>query len=264
MILGITDNLAQLLQCPGSTRVGRHVQVRETTRAVLDHDEHVQRAERRRYRDEEVRTRGWALLWFFRKVDQRWSPRGWPGARFGIYLRTVLGETQIPSFSSSSLATRSSPERWFSFAIRRISARSSSGIGGGPRRDFTRHSSLQPARCQRIMVAGCTTTKAPRQSNNLERSARLMRVPASILRGFTHARGTARAGGAGRGSRLEGPRGAEQQHHPPKGIFDQTDNDPREGGHALMVPQRLVWSLQARHGSRTRFLRRTAASTADT
>ena len=45
-----------------------------------------------------------AVAWFFRKVDQRWSPRGWPGARFGMYLRTVRGETRIPSLSSSSLA----------------------------------------------------------------------------------------------------------------------------------------------------------------
>ena len=31
---------------------------------------------------------------------------------------------------------------------------------------------------------------------------------------------------------------AEQQHHPPEGVFDQTECDPGEGDHALIVPQR--------------------------
>jgi hypothetical protein len=61
---------------------------------------------------------------------------------------------RMPNFSSSSLAIRSSPHKRFSLAILRISARSSFGIGGRPGRDFMRHRSRQPARCQRIMVAG--------------------------------------------------------------------------------------------------------------
>ena len=43
-----------------------------------------------------------ALAWFFRKVDQRWSPRGRPGGRFGMYLPTVRGETRIPILTNSS------------------------------------------------------------------------------------------------------------------------------------------------------------------
>lgn len=35
--------------------------------------------------------------------------RGWPGNRFGMYLRAVLGDTRIPILTSSSLAIRSSP-----------------------------------------------------------------------------------------------------------------------------------------------------------
>ena len=38
-------------------------------------------------------------------------------------------------------------------AILRIISRSSIGIGGRPGRDFIRQSNLQPARCQRIIVA---------------------------------------------------------------------------------------------------------------
>ena len=44
---------------------------------------------------------------------------------------------------------------------------------------------LHPARCQPIIVAGCTTTSALRQSNSLARTARLTRVAASTRRGRT-------------------------------------------------------------------------------
>ena len=32
---------------------------------------------------------------------------------------------------------------------------------------------------------------------------------------------------------------AEQQHHPPEGVLDETPCDPEEGDHALMVSQRF-------------------------
>jgi hypothetical protein len=83
------------------------------------------------------------------------------------------------------LAIRSSPHSTFSRAILRISSRSSFGIGGRPTRDFIRQKSLQPARCQRIIVAGCTTTNAPRQSKSLASTTRLTRVAASIRCGWT-------------------------------------------------------------------------------
>jgi hypothetical protein len=87
--------------------------------------------------------------------------------------------------SSSSLAIRSSPHSTFSRAILRISSRSSIGIGGRPARDFIRQISLQPARCQQTIVAGCTTTSAPRQSKRIASSARLIRVAESTLRDRT-------------------------------------------------------------------------------
>jgi hypothetical protein len=62
---------------------------------------------------------------------------------------------------------RSSPHNGFSFAIRRISACNSAGIGGRPGRDFRRQNNLQPARCQRIIVSGRTTIRASRQSIDL-------------------------------------------------------------------------------------------------
>ena len=102
-----------------------------------------------------------------------------------MYLRTVRGEIRIPSLSRSSLAIRSSPHSTFSRAILRISSRSSIGIAGRPARDFIRQSNLQPARCQRIIVAGCTTTSASRQSRSLASSAKLVRVAGSTRRGRT-------------------------------------------------------------------------------
>ncbi len=127
---------------------------------------------------------------------------GRPGDRFGKYLRTVRGEIRIPSLSSSSLAIRSWPHSTFSRAILRISSRSSFGIGGRPTRDFIRQRSLQPARCQRIIVAGCTTTNALRQSKSLARTAKLTpsRWHPPVAAGG-RARCTAPAADAERGSR---------------------------------------------------------------
>ena len=77
VILGITDNLAQLLQCPGSTGVGRTFRCarrREpcsiTTNTYSKRNVAVTVMKKSHAR--------MAFAWFFRKVDQRWSPRGWP------------------------------------------------------------------------------------------------------------------------------------------------------------------------------------------
>ena len=120
-----------------------------------------------------------------KKVDQRKSSLGRPRGGRGRYLFTVRGDTRIPSFNSNSLAMRSSPQEGFSFAIRRISACNSQGIGGRPGRDFSRQNSFHPARCQRINVCGRTTTKASRQSKNPDRIVSAMRVTESIRRGLT-------------------------------------------------------------------------------
>jgi hypothetical protein len=74
---------------------------------------------------------------------------------------------------------RVSPHEGFSFAIRRISAGNSAGIGGRPGRDFRRQNIFQHARCQRINVCERTTTKASRQPKNPDRTVSAMRVIAS-------------------------------------------------------------------------------------
>ena len=91
----------------------------------------------------------------------------------------------MPSFTNSSLAMRSSPRNGFSVAIRRMSRRSSSGMGGRPGRDLWRQNSRQPARCHRTIVSGRTTITHDRQSHNRESQARLKRVAASMRRGLT-------------------------------------------------------------------------------
>ena len=54
VVVGVSDDLSQLLQRPVRTWMCGDVQVCETTRAVLDDDEHVQHPERSRDRNEEV------------------------------------------------------------------------------------------------------------------------------------------------------------------------------------------------------------------
>jgi len=69
--------------------------------------------------------------------------------------------------------------------MRRIRSCTCFGIRGRLGRDFRRQNSLQPARCQRIIVSGRTTTRASRQLKNLESTAREIRVTGSIRRGLT-------------------------------------------------------------------------------
>lgn len=55
---------------------------------------------------------------------------------------------------------------------------------GRPGRDFSRQNNVHPARCQRIIVSGRTTTRASRQLKNRESNAREIRVTGSIHRGL--------------------------------------------------------------------------------
>ena len=66
-----------------------------------------------------------------------------------MYLRTVRGETLMPSLTSSSFAILSSPQSELSRDISRIKRRSSAGIGGRPGFDFQCQRSRNPARCHR-------------------------------------------------------------------------------------------------------------------
>jgi len=87
------------------------------------------------------------------------------------------------SFRRSSLAMRSSPQVGFSLPMRRIRVCTCAGIGGRPGRDFRRQNSRQPARCQRIIVSGRTTTRASRQLKNRQSNASVTRLTGSTRRG---------------------------------------------------------------------------------
>ena len=117
-------------------------------------------------------------------MDQRGPPLGRPGGRGGRYFRTVRDETCIPSSRRSSLAMRSSPHVGFSFPMRRIRSCTCPGIRGRPGRDIRCQYSRQPARFQRIIVSGRTTTRASRHLGNRESNASLTRVTGSMRRGF--------------------------------------------------------------------------------
>jgi hypothetical protein len=90
--------------------------MQQPARAMMDHHQHMEQPEGRRHRDEEIigddclgvvaQERGPTLI-------AAWVARG----RFGMYLRTVRGETRRPSLSNSSLAIRSSPHSGFYVAI---------------------------------------------------------------------------------------------------------------------------------------------------
>src|SRR5664279_2676651 len=96
--------------------------------------------------------------------------RSGPSSGFGQYLRTVRGETKMPSFSESSSATRSSPQVTFSLTMRAISWRMSFGSGGRPPRDFQRQYNLKVLRCQRMKVVGVTTVSASFQAKSRDQS----------------------------------------------------------------------------------------------
>jgi hypothetical protein len=109
--------------------------------------------------------------------------------------------------------------------------------------DFIRQSNLQPARCQRIIVAGCTTSSAPRQSKSLASSAWLMPVAASTRCGRPP-RSMYRASRR-RKKRFSARRASaepKQQQHQPEGVFDEKTCDPQEADHALMVRRRSAVS----------------------
>ena len=120
-----------------------------------------------------------ACAWLRTKVAQRWDcprvPEPW-SRRFGMYFRTVRGDTRRPSFSNSSLVMRSWPHVGFSRAIWRMSARNSSGIGGRPGCDFQRQKRRNPWRCHRVKVSGVTTASVCLQSHQRLSQTRAKRV----------------------------------------------------------------------------------------
>src|SRR5215471_8972639 len=85
--------------------------------------------------------------------------------------------------TKKSAATRSSPQVGFSRTIRTLNRRRSFGIRGRPRRDFHRHHSLNPLRCQPMRVSGLTIIKASLQGKNRDHKTKEKRAAAVSLRG---------------------------------------------------------------------------------
>jgi len=93
------------------------------------------------------------------------------------YVHTVRGDTCKPSLSKSSSANLLLAPRWVVTAMRRMSARRSVGSGGRPGVDFHRQHMVEPlADATGVKVAGCTMTKACRQSNQRGINGKARRV----------------------------------------------------------------------------------------
>ena len=135
------DGVPQLLECPFRRGMSRHIAKQNAAASDLQDQEHEQNPETRDHRHEKIAGHD-ARSMIADKGLPRWrrsSPASAavPGG-CGQYLRTVRGETSIPSFKQSSSAMRSSPQVTFSLTIRAMSWRICFGSGGRPPRDFQR------------------------------------------------------------------------------------------------------------------------------
>ena len=105
-----------------------------------------------------------AFAWLRTKVAQCWfvtCRRRGPESR---YLRTVRGETLMPSLMLSSLAMRSSPQIGLSRSIAMMRSRRFCGSGGRPSsRDIHCQNAQNALRCHLMKVSGLTITSASRQ-----------------------------------------------------------------------------------------------------
>jgi hypothetical protein len=87
---------------------------------------------------------------------------------FTMYLATVDTATSMPSFASS-LRMRGAPQVTFAvdiFRIRPTSSRSKPGRPPRPARLLRVQKRLNPSRCHRTTVAGCTIARAYRQASH--------------------------------------------------------------------------------------------------
>jgi hypothetical protein len=169
----LPDDRPQLLQRPVCARVCGRVHVSQTLRTVLDDNKHVQHPERRSDSHEEVARENRLCVVLQEGGPARIATR-LPGGRFGMYLPAVLGETQIPSLTNSSLAIRSSPHNGFSAPSGEsgcaVLAESVAGPAlPAPEDPPAQSVSGNDGRSRRM-------TSAVRQSKSLEDSARPTRV----------------------------------------------------------------------------------------
>jgi hypothetical protein len=180
------NGIAQRLQRPVCGGMVGYVRMENSAYCVFHHDNHIEKP--KGDRDHHAKVAGtMAAAWLRTNVRQRWEgmrcPR--PGStRFGMYFRTVRGDTRRPSLSWSSLVIRSSPHDGLSRAMQRMSACRSAGINGRPARDFHRQNNRNPWRCRRRNVAGWTTANAWRQSNPRASQTRVKRAASVARRGL--------------------------------------------------------------------------------
>src|ERR1035441_8150139 len=103
-----------------------------------------------------------ASRWLLRNVDHRFAGTGFLGA-LRIQRRTVLSERSKPSIFNSPWM-RGAPQVLFSVTLRKMSSRSSLLTHLLPTqvrcREIHFQYRLNPARCQRTTVSGCTTMSA--------------------------------------------------------------------------------------------------------
>ena len=113
-----------------------------------------------------------ASRWLFKKAFHCFAGSGFLGA-FRIHLETVLSAMSKPSIVSSP-CMRGAPQVRFSATMRKISSRNSlltHFLHAQPRcRDSHFQYSLNPVRCQRTTVSGCTRSNTrfhPDQSRHI-------------------------------------------------------------------------------------------------
>jgi len=153
----VRKRLPQLLDQPRARRMPGHVEVKNTPAVMRDHEEAVKHAECHCRHGEEIH-RGDRFTVLLRNAAQRLAGSGFLGA-FRIQRRTVRSEISYPSIFSSPWI-RGAPQVLFSMTMRKMSSRSAFGVGFLPDRARAREIHFQyvlnPARCQRTTVSGCT------------------------------------------------------------------------------------------------------------
>lgn len=116
------------------------------------------------------------------ELGPRWAGPSWAGPARAVRsrVRIVVAATRIPSFRSSP-SIRTQPQRGFSRARRRMSARSSASIGGRPGRPvfWYVHFLRTSSRCHRRSVAG-VTRKATHRSRGIARLAAASRTRSMV------------------------------------------------------------------------------------
>jgi len=158
------------------------VAMNQASTTVLDHHEHVQQPERGGDGNEIVAGNDSLGV----KAQERRPAQVASRSPWWTSDSTCLPSADIVEFPTSRelIGNALLAPRGFSRAIRRIKAVNLKRNRRSAGSDFNRQNNLHPARCQRIIVSGRTTTRASGQLKNRESNAREIRVTGSIRRGL--------------------------------------------------------------------------------